>query len=130
MISIDEYSSTLSDVRRERMILCFDYLRRKYPDLEESCDYTPKIKIPYFKRDNGTKYGIYVAFSSPKAHMSIHFSNYQGSIIVKGELKNIKTGVGCVNIPDKVDFPMGSIQKAFDITFSWKLLIYISYHVL
>lgn len=49
MTMINEYLSTISGIRTERIGVIVDYIRTKYPNTTETLDFSPKIKFPTFK---------------------------------------------------------------------------------
>lgn len=111
---IDQYVEHLTNEEKEKFMAVINYIRTKYPERIESCDYAPKTKFPMFKK-NGCDY--YVAIVERKGYISIHFGKYNCVDIVKSANSKIKTGVGCAKIPHKIAFPIDKIKEAIDYCF-------------
>ncbi len=112
MTTIDEYVNALPLLRKERVSAVIYYIRAKYPRTIETLDFSPKIKFPTFKQGE-----VYVSVTSMKNYISVHFGKYGAVKIIAENNPKIKANIGCVNIPDKVDFPLGDIKKAVDFCF-------------
>ncbi len=112
-MTVNEYISTLSPIRAERISLVTDYIRTNYPQAIESTDYAPKTKFPTYKIDD-----IYVSIASMKGHISIHFGKYNATKIIAEAQPKVKCRVGCVNITDSTSFPIDAIRAAIDYCFS------------
>ncbi len=115
MNDIDGYIKSLPPDRQEKIKQIVAYIRQKYPNFPESCDYSPKWKFPVFRHPSAPNY---IAIASQKSQITIHFGRYHCSDIIAAADKRIKTGVGCAKISDSVPFPMDSIEKAIDACFS------------
>ncbi|WP_066496340.1 DUF1801 domain-containing protein [Abyssisolibacter fermentans] len=109
MNEVDAYISKLSYERKKKVEDIVQFIRFKYPNIIESCNYGPKTKFPVF-RQSGSR--IYVGIASQKSYISIHFGKYDCVDIVAQADKKIKTGVGCVKIPDSIPFPLEYIKQA------------------
>lgn len=114
MCDVENYLNGLSEDRMKKLKSVIEYIRQKYPSVIESCDYAPKTKFPVFKRPDTPNY---VGIASQKAYVSIHFGRYHCTDIVASADARIKTGVGCVQIPDTVSFPFEKIKQAIDACF-------------
>ncbi len=112
MKTIEDYIANLDETRAKRVLTAVEYVRKKYPNAEETLDYAPKTKIPTFKIGK-----IYVSIASMKSHVSIHFGKYEATKIVAEADPRIKERVGCVNIPDSVPFPSEAVRRAIDYCF-------------
>jgi hypothetical protein len=112
MNDVDLYLDALTPERKEKLESVIDYIKKKYPYLQLSCDYGPKTKFPVFKTPDLRNY---VGIASQKSTITIHFGNYNCPAIVLKADKRIKTGVGCAKIPDTVPFPLENIKKAIDL---------------
>lgn len=111
MHTVDHYLESLKGIRRSRLEEVVDYIRTKYPHVEESCSLSPKWNYPTFKTGDN-----YVALASMKNYISIHFGRYGATKIIGERNPKIQTKVGCVNIKDKDEWPIEDIQKAIDFT--------------
>lgn len=111
--AVREYVSQQTPIRQERIRAVIQYLLDEYPQAVATMDYGPKTKIPTFKIGE-----TYVAIASVKSHLSIHFGRFGATKIVAQAHPRIKANVGCVNIPDHVEFPMAQIKRAIDYTFN------------
>lgn len=111
--AVCEYVSQQTPIRQERIQAVIQYLLDEYPQAVATMDYGPKTKIPTFKIGE-----TYVAIASVKSHLSIHFGRYGATKIVAEAHPRIKANVGCVNIPDTVEFPLDHIKKAIKYTLS------------
>lgn len=111
--AVCKYVNEQSPVRQERIQAVIQYLLDEYPQAVATMDYGPKTKIPTFKVGE-----IYVAIASVKSHLSIHFGRYGATQIVAEGNPQIKANDGCVNIPDKAEFPLEAIKKAINYTLS------------
>ncbi len=109
---IDEYILDLSDVRKQRISQLVKYIRDNYKQLEQTIDFAPKTKFPTFKVND-----VYVAIGNMKNYISVHFGRYQAADIVADADIRIKKRVGCVNIPDSIEFPFNELKKAIDFCF-------------
>ncbi len=110
--AIDKYILGLPDIRKQRVSQLVKYIRANYEQLEQTVDFAPKTKFPTFKVG-----GVYVAIGNMKNYLSVHFGRYQAADIVADADIRIKKRVGCVNIPDSVDFPFNELKKAIDFCF-------------
>ncbi len=112
MSTVNAYIDSLITPRAEKISSVVGYIRLKYPQAIESLDYAPKTKFPTFKIGE-----VYVTIASMKSHISIHFGAYNATSIVAKASPKIKERVGCVNIPDSIDFPLEEIKNAIDFCF-------------
>ncbi|MGL5915724.1 MAG: DNA alkylation repair protein, partial [Culicoidibacterales bacterium] len=111
--TIEEYVQSMSPIRQERMQAVIQYVLEEYPQAVATMDFGPKTKFPTFKIGE-----MYVAIASVKSYLSIHFGKYGATQIVAEAHSRIKANVGCVNIPDTVEFPLEHIKKAIQQTLS------------
>ncbi len=105
---IDNYVNNLNDIRKERLLLVIDYIRKNYNTIE-SMDFGAKTKLPVF-----TLNGVYVCIASMKNHITIHFGKYKATEIVTKNNPKVISRVGCINIKDTTPFPIDDIKKAID----------------
>ena len=112
MSSIDEYLLNLSELRKERLLAVITYIRTFYPEAEQSMNYAPNTKMPTFKID-----GTYLSIASMKHNITIHFGKYGATEFVAKANPKIVKRVGCVNISDRIDFPINEIKQAIDFCF-------------
>ncbi len=112
-----EYIKNLNEIRREKINSIINYIVENYPNLILSCDYAPKTRFPVFKSKDNL---IYIGIASQKQYISIHFSKYECTEIVKKADERIKTGVGCVKIKDNIPFPLDEIKMAIDNMMEFK----------
>ena len=113
MQTIADYILDLSDKRKDRLNQVINYIRITYPNAIESLDYAPNTKIPTFKMGE-----VYVSIASMKNNITIHFGKYGATDIIAKSCPKITKRVGCVNISDKIDFPIQAIQEAIDYCFN------------
>lgn len=114
MNEVDLYLINLSESRKEKFNIIIQYIREKYLDIIETCNFGPKTKFPVFKRPNSH---LYVGLASRKHYITIHFAKYDCPAIIALSNKKIKTGVGCAKIPDNIPFPIEAIKEAIDECF-------------
>lgn len=112
MPTIDEYLSTLSGVRAERIGAVVQYVRTQYPNAVEGMYIAPNAQMPTFDID---KKGI--GLGNMKNYVSIYFTKWSAVQIIADNNPKIKCGKSCANIRDSVDFPMDDIKKAIDLCF-------------
>ncbi|GHU71800.1 hypothetical protein FACS1894184_19050 [Clostridia bacterium] len=114
MIAVENYLGCLPEEQKVKIREVVEYIRQKYPNMTESCDYAPKTKFPVFKHPDAHNY---VGIASQKAYIAIHFGRYHCVSIVADADSRIMTGVGCAKIPDGVTFPAENIKRAIDACF-------------
>lgn len=91
---VDKYLLGFEGVQREWLVTFVEYMRKKYPNIEEVISY----KMPTYKLGTGKKRN-YIAFSVGKSHFSLHTIDFEYIVLLKEELSKPGKGKGCVNVP-------------------------------
>ncbi|MFV0556848.1 MAG: hypothetical protein ACK5LM_07105 [Lactovum sp.] len=116
MNDIDIYLKKITEEDRcLKLLQVINYMRKNYKDLLESCDYGPKTKFPTFKNYDESNY---FSIANQKNYISLHFGRYHCVEEIAKVDSRIKTGVGCVKIPDSVTFPIVEIKKGISNCFN------------
>ena len=97
---VDAYIAALEPLRRERLEALRALVHSLYPDVTERIDW----KMPVFSRGEQ-----WIATASQKSYVSVYLRSVDGvASIVAGD-KRLKSGKGCLNIPDSADVPLDAL---------------------
>ncbi len=90
---VNTLTSTLEGDAKDWTDFFVDYMRKNYPELPEVVSF----QMPTFKLGSGEN-RHYIAFSTAKAHFSMHSMDFDYMAELKSRLKNGGKGKGCVNV--------------------------------
>jgi uncharacterized protein YdhG (YjbR/CyaY superfamily) len=97
---VDAYIEVLEPLRRDRLTAIRALVHSLYPDVSERIDW----KMPVFSRGKQ-----WIAAASQKSYVSVYLRSVDGvASIVAGD-KRLKSGKGCLNIPDSADMPLAAL---------------------
>lgn len=90
---VNQHLELLEGDARAWMNFFVGYMRENHSELEEVISF----QMPTYKLGSG-KQRNYIAFSTAKAHFSMHTMDFEYIVILKEKLRKPGKGKGCVNV--------------------------------